>query len=101
MDIANKTDDSGFCSGAEDNPKIEALTGSGTTWTGKVPSYSLRVLAVSYCAWSSSQTASRSGETSGASFDAYVNANADGSGVAELMGSQALLWDCTTAAELK
>ena len=33
MDIANKTDDSGFRSGTENNPKIEVLTGSGTTWT--------------------------------------------------------------------
>ena len=31
MDIANKTDDSGFHSSAEDNPKIEVLTGSGMT----------------------------------------------------------------------
>ena len=54
MDIANKTDDSGFHSGAEDNPKIEVLTGSGMTWTGKVPSYSLRALGVSYSTQSSS-----------------------------------------------
>ena len=37
-DIANKTDDSSFHSSAEDNPKMEPLSGSGTTWTGKVPS---------------------------------------------------------------
>ena len=90
-DIANKTDDSSFHSGAENNPKIKVLTGSGTTWTGKVPSYSLRVPAVSYSAQSSSQMASHSGEVSGTSFDAYVSARTDGSGVAELMGGQALL----------
>ena len=67
MDIANKTDDSGFRSRAEDNPKIEALTGSGTTWMGKVPLYSLRAPAVSYSTRSSSQMASCSGEVSGAS----------------------------------
>ena len=101
MEVANKTDDSGFCSSAEDNPKIEVLTGSETTWTGKAPSYSLRATVVSYSAWSSSQTASHSKEVSGASFDAYVNVNADGSGTAELMRGQALLRDHTTAAELK
>ena len=86
MEVANKTDNSGFRSSAEDNPKIKVLTGSETIWTGKAPSYSLRALAVSYSTWSSSQMASHSGEVSGASFDAYVNANADGSGIAELMG---------------
>ena len=46
-------------------------------------------------------TAPRREEVSGASFNAYVNAHANGSGIAELMGGQALLQDCTTAAELK
>ena len=101
MEVANKTDNSSFYSGAEDNPKIEVLTGSETTWTGKVPSYSLRVPVVSYSAWSGSRTVSCSREVSGASFDAYVNANANGSGIAELMGGQALFWNCTMAAELK
>ena len=60
-DIANKTDDSGFSSGAEDNPKIKPLSGPGTTWTGKVPSYSLRVLTVSYSTQSNTHMASHSG----------------------------------------
>ena len=38
---------------------------------------------------------------SGASFDAYINAHANESSIAELMGSQALLQDCTTITELK
>ena len=41
------------------------------------------------------------GEVSGASFDAFLNACADGSGIGEIMGGQVLLWDYTTAAELK
>ena len=36
-DIANKTDDSGFQSGAEENPTIKPLLGLGTTWMGDVP----------------------------------------------------------------
>ena len=100
-DIANKTDDSSFHSGAEDNPKIKVLTDSGTTWTDKVPSYSLRTLVVSYSAQSGSQMVSHSGEVSGTSFDAYVSARINGSSVAELMGGQALLRDHTTLAELK
>ena len=100
-EIANKTDDSSFCSSAEDNPKIEVLMGTETTWTGKVPSYSLGAPVMGTSILHSSHTVSRSGKMSEASFDAYVNAIADGSGVAELMGGEALLWECTTVAELK
>ena len=45
--------------------------------------------------------ASCSEEVTGASFDAFVNARADGSSIGELMGGQALLRDYTTVAELK
>ena len=100
-EIANKTDDSGFCSGAEDNSKIKPLSSPGTTWTGKVPLYSLRALAVSCSTQSSMHTESCSGEVSGASFDAFLNARTNGSGIGELMGGQALLQDYTTVAELK
>ena len=93
MQVANKTDDSGFCSGIEYNSKIKALMGSGMTSTGKVLLYSLRAYAL--------HMASHSKEVSRASFDAYLNENASWSGVAELMGGEALLWDCTTAAKLK
>ena len=100
-EIAKKTDDSGFCSGTEDNSKIKPLSSPGTTWTGKVPSYSLRAPVVSCSTWSSMHTASHSGEVSGVSFDAFLNTCTDGSGIGELMGGQALLRDYTTVAELK
>ena len=98
-DIANKMDDSGFRSSAEDNSKIEPLSRPGTTWMGKVPSHALRAPAVG--SWSSMRMASRSEEVTGASFDAFINAHAEGSGIGELMGGQALLQDYTTVAELK
>ena len=100
-EIANKTDDSGFHSGTEDNSKIEPLSSPRTTLMGKVPSYSLRALAVSGSTQSSMHMASHSGEVSGASFDAFLDMCADGSGIGEIMGGQALLWDYTTVAELK
>ena len=85
-EIANKTDDSGFCSGAEDNSKIRPLSPPRTTWMGKVP---LRAPAVS--TQSGMHMASHIEEVTGASFDAFVNACADRSGIGELMGGQALL----------
>ena len=100
-EIANKTDDFSFCSSTEDNSKIEPLSSPGTTWTGKVQLYSLRVLAVSCSTQSGMHTASCSGEVSGASFDAFLNVHADGSSIGELMGGQALLRDYTRMAELK
>ena len=66
---------------------------------GKVPSYSLKAPAVG--SQSSMHMASRSGEVVGSSFNAFLKERADGSGVGELMGGQALLQDYTTAAELK
>ena len=78
---------------------MEPLSGPGTTWMGKMPSYSLRALAVS--SQSGMHMESCSEEVTGSSFDAFVNALTDGSGVGELMGGQALLQDYTTVAELK
>ena len=98
-EIATKTVDSGFCSDAEDNPWLEVISGLGTSWTGRVPSYSLKALAVG--SQSSMHMASCSEEVTGSSFDAFLKERADGSGVGELMGGQALLWDYTTMAELK
>ena len=97
-DIANKTDDSGFWSGTEDNPKIKPLSGPGTTWMGNVPLYSLKAPVVNI--QSGMSTASHS-EVTGASFDAFLNAHADRSSFSELMEGQALLWDYTMAAELR
>ena len=98
-EIANKTDDSGFHSGTEDNSRIKPISGPGTSWMGKVPSYSLRVLAVG--SQSGMHTASRSEEVTGSSFNAFLKEHTDGSSIGELMGGQALLRDYTTVAELK
>ena len=98
-EIATKTDDSGFRSDAEDNTWLEVISGPRTSWMGRVPSYSLKAPAVG--SQSGMHMASRSKEVTGSSFDAFLKECADGSGVSKLMGGQALLWDFTTAAELK
>ena len=98
-EIANNTDESGFCSGAEDNSRIEPLSGPRTSWMGKVPSYSLKALAVG--SQSGMHTASCSEEATGSSFDAFLKEHANGSGIGKLMGGQALLRDYTTVVELK
>ena len=97
-DIANKTDDSGFRSTTEDNPKIKPLLGPGTTWMGNLPLYSLKVPVVN--TQSGMSMASRGEEVAEASFDAFLNVHTDRSGISELTGGQALLQDCTSAAEL-
>ena len=84
-EIANKTDDSSFHSGTEDNSKIEPLSGPRTTWTGKVPLYLLRAPAVSCSTQSGVHMVSCSREVSGASFNAFLNTCAEGSGIGELM----------------
>ena len=98
-EIATKTDDSGFCSDTEDNSRLEVISGPGTSWMGKVPSYSLRALAVG--SQSGMHMASCSKEATRSSFDAFLKECTDASGVGELMGGQALLQDYTTMAELK
>ena len=98
-EIANKTDDSSFRNGAEDNSRIEPISGPRTSWMGKVPLYSLKVPAVG--SQSSMHMASHSKEVTGSSFDAFLKECANGSGMGELMGGQALLQDYTTVAELK
>ena len=98
-EIATKMDDSGFCSDAEDGTRLEVISGPRTSWTGRVPSYSLKAPAVG--SQSGMHTASRSEEVTGSSFNAFLKERANGSGVGELMGGQALLQDYTTAAELK
>ena len=98
-EIATKIDDSGFCSDTEDTHKLEVISSPGTTWMGKVPSYALRALAVS--SQIGMHMASHSQEMTRSSFDAFLKERTYGSGLGELMGGQALLWDYTTAAELK
>ena len=41
-EIATKTYDSSFPSDAEDNAQLEVISGPGTSWMGRVPSYSLK-----------------------------------------------------------
>ena len=98
-EIATKTDDSGFHSDKEDSHKVEVISGPGTTWTGKVPLYALKGPAVSF--QNGMHTAFHSEGLTGSSFDTFVRECADGSGIGELMGGQALLRDFTTVAELK
>ena len=48
MEVAKKTDDSGFWSGIEDNPRIKVLVGSSVTWTtGTALSYPLKLAGLS------------------------------------------------------
>ena len=99
-EIATKTDDSGFRSEAEDNTRLEVISGPGTSWMGKAPSYSLKALVVG--SQSGMHMASHSEEATGSSFDAFLREHTNGSGIGEMMGGdQALLWDYTMAAELK
>ena len=98
-EIATKTDDSGFHSDTEDNTQLEVISGLGTSWMGRVPLYSLKVLAVG--SQSGMHMASCSEEVTRSSFNAFLKECADGSGVGELMGGQTLLRDYTTVAELK
>ena len=98
-EIANKMDDSSFHSGTEDNSRIEPISSPGTSWMGNVPLYSLKVLAVG--SQSGMHTASHSEEVTGSSFNAFLKEHANRSGMGELMGGQALLWDYITATELK
>ena len=98
-EIATKTDNSSFRSEAEDNTRLEVISGPGTPWMGKVPSYSLKAPVVG--SQSGMHMASRSEEATRSSFDAFLRECADRSGIGELMGGQALLLDYTTAAELK
>ena len=84
-EIATKTD-SGFHSDAEDNTQLEVISGPGTSWMGRVPSYSLKVPAVG--SQSSIHMASCSEEITGSSFDAFLKERTDGSGVGELMGAR-------------
>ena len=98
-EIATKMDDSSFCSDAEDNTRLEVISGPGTSWTGRVPSYSLKALAVG--SQSGMHTVSCSEEVTGSSFNAFLKEHADGSSVGKLMGGQALLRDYTMVAELK
>ena len=98
-EIATKMDDSSFRSDAEDNDQLEVISGPGTSWMGKVPSYSLKAPAVG--SQNSMCMASCSEEATGSSFDTFLREHTEASGIGKLMGGKALLWDYTTMAELK
>ena len=98
-EIATKMNDSSFLSDAEDNTWLEVISGPGTSWMANVPSYSLKALAVG--SQSGMHMVSCSEEVTRSSFDAFLKEHADGSGVGELMGGQALLQDYTMVVELK
>ena len=83
-EIATKMDNSGFRSDAEDGTWLEVISGPRTSWTGRVPSYSLKVPAVG--AQSGMHIASHSGDVTGSSFDAFLKERTNGSGVGKLMG---------------
>ena len=85
-EITTKMENSGFCSDAEDNSRLEVISGPRTSWTGKVPSYSLKALAVG--SQSSMYTVSCSEEVTGSSLHAFLKARADGSGIGKLMGAR-------------
>ena len=96
-EVANKTDDSGFWSGVEDNSKIEVLAGPGIIWTtGTAPLYPWQPTDPT----SSSQDNSNTASQCGASFNAYLQENTSWYGIMELMGGQRFLHDHTTEAEL-
>ena len=69
-EIATKMDDSGFRSDADDNTQLEVISGPGTSWTGKVPLYSLKASAVG--SQSGMHMVSRSEEVTRSSFDAFL-----------------------------
>ena len=68
--VAAKMDDSGFCSDAEDNDRLEVIPGPRTLWRGKVPSYSLRAPAVG--SHSGMYMASCIKEATRSSFDTFL-----------------------------
>ena len=84
MKIVTMTDDSSFHSDAEDNSRLEVISGPGTSWMGRVPSYSLKAPAVG--SQSSMHTVSSREEVTGSSFNAFLKERTDRSGVDELMG---------------
>ena len=92
LEVANKTDDSGFWSSADEHPKIKALPGTGACWTGLAPRYSLGVPSRNSSFLSSSCVATQSEKMTGASFDEYVqHTTGQFGGMGELLGGQALL----------
>ena len=98
-EIGTKSDDSGFHGSGVGSIRIDALTGPGIEWMGEMPSYQMTALAIS--SHSRMHTSSCNVEAAGQSFDTFIKHCAAGSGVGDVMGGQALLWDFTTPQELE
>ena len=98
-EIGTKLDDSGFHGSGVRSIRIDALMGPGVEWTGETPSYQMTAPAISSC--SGMHTSSCNVEADGQSFDSFIKHHAAGSGIGDVMGGQALLWDFTTPQELE
>ena len=98
-EISTKSDDSSFHGNGVGSNKIDALVGPGVEWMGETSSYQMTAPAISSC--STMHTSSCNVEAAGQSFDTFIKHRAAGSGIGDVMGSQALLRDFTTPQELE
>ena len=98
-EIGTKSDNSGFHSSWVGSIRIDALMGPGVEWMEETPSYQLMAPAIS--SHSGKHTLSCNVEAAGQSFDTFIKHRAAGSGIGDVMGGQALLWDFTTPQELE
>ena len=98
-EIGTKSDDSGFHGSRVGSIRIDALMGPGVEWMGETPSFQMTALAIS--SHSGMHTSSCNVEAAGQSFDTFIKHRAAGSGIGDVMGGQALLWDFTTPQELE
>ena len=98
-EIGTKSDDSGFHGSGVGSIRTDALMGPGVKWMGETPSYQMTALAIS--SRSGMHTSSCNVEATGQSFNTFIKHRAAGSGVGDVMGGQALLWDFTTPQELE
>ena len=69
------------------NIRIDALAGPGVEWMGENPSYQMTALAIS--SRRGMHTSSCNVEAARQSFDTFIKHHAAGSGVGDVMGSQA------------
>ena len=76
LEVGNKTDNSGFQSGFDENPKIKVLSGIGMHCTSAAPTYPVGMSASSLSFLSSSHLVTWNETVSGVSFDQYVHKTA-------------------------
>ena len=98
-EIGTKSDDSSFHGSGVRSIRIDALAGPGVEWMGEMSSDQMTAPAIS--SRSGMHTSSCNVEAAGQSFDTFIKHHAAGSGVGDVMGSQALLWDFTTPQKLE